>query len=126
MRFPLTVFSAMVLVGCDSYHPLPTYPDPPRYPAEIQAMAFDEGDNCIGNTTIELIKGQTIVETGRHDANCGAWDGGGVILSKATYGEEVTLRASAAGYQSQEKTVVVTEKIPFQQLFVFFTLRRIQ
>jgi hypothetical protein len=87
----------------------------------LRAMAFDEVDRCIGGTTIELIKAQTIVETGSQDARCD-----GVTFFKVTYGEEVTLRASAAGYETQEKTVVVKENSRTQQGAVFFILRRIQ
>ena len=98
---------------------------PPR-PPSVTAMAFDEADGCIGGTTIELIKAQTIVETGRHDGGCTPWDGGGVTFYKVTNGEEVTLRASAAGYQTQEQTVVVREPTQTQNWLVFFYLRRIQ
>lgn len=125
MKLSLTVFSAMVLVGCDGYQPPPTNPDPPPSPPSLTAMALDGASvNCVGGTTIELIKAQTVVESGRHDANCGPWDGGGVTFYKVAYGEVVTLRASAAGYETQEMTVVAKENTRTQQGLVFFELRR--
>ena len=89
-------------------------------------MALDEAHQCVGDTTLELIKAQTVVETGRHDANCTPWDGGGVTFYKVTRGEEVTLRASAAGYETQQQTVVVREITQTDNGFVLLTLRRIQ
>ena len=103
---------------------LPTYPDPPPLPPSLTVMALD-GINCIAGTTIELIKARTVVERGTHDASCGPWDGLPVTFYKVTYGEEVTLRASAPGYQTQEMTVVVKENTPTQNGVVYFELRRI-
>ena len=138
MRLPLTVLSAMVLVGCDGYHAPPTYPDPPA-PASVpppptspgpvgaasalHAMAFDEASHCIGDTAIELVSAQTVRDSKRHDANCDPWEGGGVSFFDVTPGEEVVLRASAAGYATQQRTIVV---LPDRQQWVLFTLRRSQ
>ena len=88
-------------------------------------MALD-GIDCIGGSTIVLIKEQTVVESGRQVAGCGPWDPGGVNFYKVTYGEEVTLRASAAGYQTQEQTVVVREITPTDNAIVFLSMQRIQ
>ena len=123
MRLPLIVFSAMVLVGCDGYQSPPTRPT--AIVPKLEALALEDGaGKCIEGATIELIKAQTVVETGRHTPYCFRWDGGGALFVNVTYGETVTLRASAAGYQTEEQTVVVIDRD--RPGTVILTLRRIQ
>jgi hypothetical protein len=92
--------------------------------AWLWGMVVDNSGVCIVDATVEVVRGQGLGQSLTQTTPCGAWDyGGGVVFKDLTPGVEMTLRASAPGYEAQEKTVVPS--LGFQ-MAVLFTPSRIQ
>jgi len=71
-------------------------------------MAVDKDGGCITGATFTVVSGQSYVgEVITQQTPCAVWDYGdiGIRLKGLTPGVAMTLRASAAGYSTVEKTV---------------------
>ena len=132
MRFALTILTVLTLVGCsqDNAQRLPTAAGSPTPPATsrnsltFSAMVVDEYGGCIVGATVRVVRGQALGQEITQSTTCDVWDPGGVTFSELAPGVEMTLRASATGYTTQEKSVV-----PFvlgQPLPLVFELSRIR
>ena len=88
----------------------PAPPSPAPSPSGfLWVMAVDGAGVCVPDATIEIVAGQGVGEIGRQTIPCAIWDyDGGVVFWDLTPGVDLTLRASAAGYQTQEKRVAPT------------------
>ena len=112
--FVVIIVAAFTLVGCSS--PTMPTPDPasatppnpvPAGNAWIWAMAINPSGGCIEGATFEVLRGQgPIGAVITQETPCSVWDiGGGIWLKDLQLGVTMTLRASAVGYASVEKTV---------------------
>jgi hypothetical protein len=67
----------------------------------------DESGICIAGATIYVVSGPDAGQTFVQDSDCDAWSySGGVFFGNLSAGVTMTLRASAAGYGSMERTIV--------------------
>jgi hypothetical protein len=65
--------------------------------------------NCIEGATVEVVSGQSLGQKVTQTTPCDHWDdspNGGFIFKGLTPGVAMTLRASAPGWDTQEKVVV--------------------
>jgi hypothetical protein len=94
--------------------PPPTTPTPPARPSELTTVwvvVLEEGSAvCIPGATVEIVRGQglgrRVTQTTR---GCSYWDPDyDANFDGLNSGEELTLRASAAGYAAKEMNVVPT------------------
>jgi hypothetical protein len=77
--------------------------------AFIWAMVVAQSGACISGGTIYVVSGPAAGHTFVQDSDCDAWAySGGVLFSSLAVGTTMTLRASAPGYYSVEKTAVAT------------------
>jgi hypothetical protein len=126
MKFPMAALIALTLVGCSPAAPSPPSPNPttptldslspspspPGSPAAtngwIWAMAVDHTGGCIADATFEIVSGQgPIGGIIRQETPCSVWDyGGGINLTNLTIGVAITLRASAPGYKTAERSLL--------------------
>jgi hypothetical protein len=127
MKFPMAALIALTLVGCSPAAPSPPSPNPttptldspsppgdspspPGPPAAtngwIWAMAVDRTGRCIADATFEIVSGQgPIGDIIRQETPCSVWDySGGIMLRNLTTGVAMTLRASASGYNTVERS----------------------
>jgi hypothetical protein len=87
-------------------------------------MVISESGACIVGATVQVVQGDALGETITQTTPCDAWGyDGGFVITGVLSGVPVTLRASAAGYASQNLTVIPTGN-PAQRT-VFLTLSRI-
>jgi hypothetical protein len=76
-------------------------------PAFIWALVVDPSGVCIAGATIYVVSGPFAGHTFLQDSNCDAWAySGGVTFAGLAVGVTMTLRATAVGYTSVEKTAV--------------------
>jgi hypothetical protein len=66
-----------------------------------------ERTECLQGATVEVIIDGTVVQRATQNEPCTYWDDGGVWFSNLPLAE-VTLRASAPAYITQEKTATPT------------------
>jgi uncharacterized protein (DUF39 family) len=86
-------------------------------------MVIDTTGACVADATVEVVRGQRSGQRTTQTTPCGAWDyGGGFVFDDLTTGAEMTLRASASGWSTEEKTVIPHAGA---QQAVFLTLSRI-
>lgn len=118
------VVVATIAFGCaepsEPPTPLPpsgTHPDTVRGPgsgmqffagpAFIWAMVIADSGACIPEGTIYVVSGPGAGVTFVQDSDCDAWGySGGVMFTGLPVGATMTLRASAPGYSSIEKTAI--------------------
>ena len=75
-------------------------------------MVLGETGACIPDATIEVVRGQAVGRRLTQETPCGYWDyGGGFVLNDLTADVELTIRASASGYVTQEKTVLPSSQL---------------
>lgn len=87
--------------------PTPTTPEQPD--VFVWALVAQGSGGCITGATVQVVAGQAIGQSATQTEPCDVWDGaGGVTFSHLKLGENMTLRASASGYLSQEKVVTPT------------------
>jgi len=142
LKVALTVTALVMALGCEASHlPNPTAPDPgfdPRFPdspnvfqppstasnAFLWVMVVTHGGVCIAGASVEVVRGQRVGPSVVQDTPCDAWSyDGGVMFRDLAPGVEMTLRATAPGYVTKEKTVSPTSGP--QQSFLF-SLSRIE
>jgi hypothetical protein len=125
LKFPIAALIVLTLVGCSPAAPSPPSPNPttptldspspspspPGPPAAtngwIWAMAVDRTGLCIADATFEIVSGQgPIGDIIRQETPCSVWDySGGITLRNLTTGVAMTLRASAPGYNTVERSL---------------------
>jgi hypothetical protein len=77
--------------------------------AFLWVMVLDPSGPCIPDATIRVVSGQRAGEIVTQKTPCDAWaDDGGFIFRDLIANGEMTLQASAPGYESQYKTVSPT------------------
>ena len=119
MKVAMFALAALILGACshESQSLLDPTPDsvtsgptpPPAANGWIWAMAVGKGGSCIPGATFTVVSGQSYVgEVITQQTPCAVWDYGdvGIMLRRLTPGVAMTLRASAAGYLTVERTVL--------------------
>ena len=92
---------------------VPTHASPPSSSqsgsAFVWAMVVDQSGICIAGATIYVVSGPAAGQTFVQDPECDAWSySGGVFFGNLSAGDTMTLRASAPGYGSMEKTAIAS------------------
>ena len=125
------ILAGVILFGCSRESPTPpgsSLPSASPAPttqtsASLWGMVIDTTGACVANATIEVVRGQGSGQRITQITPCGAWDyGGGFVFNDLTAGAEMTLRASASGWSTEEKTFIPHAGA---QQAVFLTLSRI-
>jgi hypothetical protein len=117
MKFALPVLVALTLFGC-SQERTPTAPNPPIGTAlptptpgaaitSLWGFVVEPSGSCITDAMVEVVHGQAQGQRIMQETPCDAWAyGGGFVFKELSPGEEMTLRASAPGWSTEEQTVV--------------------
>lgn len=137
MKLAMTILVVVPLLGCsqERVRPLPTAPSlpgPAPTPAptpgsttSLWGMVISESGICIDGATVQVVQGDRPGEKITQATPCDAWGyDGGFVITGVLSGVPVTLRASAAGYASQDLTVIPAGGLA--QRVVLLTLSRIQ
>jgi hypothetical protein len=129
MRYAATILIALTVLGCAGedagqfpndpagqspvdpagQSPVDTAGQVPPNPAKTFVWGFvvDGTGVCIPGATVRVVLGQRAGETITQTTPCDAWAyAGGFVFEDLTVGVEMTLQASAPGYEVQEKRVV--------------------
>ena len=122
MRFALIVVVTLILFGCSDGsrpQPLPTAPEPPPVPATpappapeltfLSVVVTEHGGSgaCVPGATVEIVNGQGLGRRVSQNDMCSYWDPDyNATFQRLNAGEQLTLRATAAGYAAKEVTVV--------------------
>jgi uncharacterized protein (DUF39 family) len=62
---------------------------------------------CIEGAVVEVVRGQAQGQRTLSETPCGVWDySGGFVFKELTPGAEMTVRASAPGWSTEEETFV--------------------
>jgi hypothetical protein len=93
-------------------HPIP--PVPPSSPpvpsssrASVWVLVVKDSGVCVEGATATVVRGQRLGQSVPQMTPCSVWDyGGGIVFGDLTPGVEMALRVSAAGYVTQEVTVL--------------------
>ena len=106
---PLLVSFVVLCLGCGDTA-APSQSPPPAQPAMsgfIWGQVLKESGLCIRGAVVEIVGGPGIgLKSGQPD-ECGAWDYVGYELRDLPLGATVTLRATALGYQQEDRELVV-------------------
>jgi len=99
--------------------------DPPASsPAWLWGMVIADSGVCIDGATVTVVRGQALGRSITQTTPCDAWAyDGGFSFTDLTPGVEMTIRATAPGYNAREMTLV-----PWsggQHMAVLFELSRI-
>jgi hypothetical protein len=116
MKTALPVFVALALLGC-SDQGRPTAPDPPATTASpptppgaltsLFGFVVESSGLCIRDAVVEVVRGQAQGQRIVQETPCDAWSyGAGFIFTGLSPGVEMTVRASAPGWSTEEKTFV--------------------
>ena len=119
MKLVPPLFLALMLIGC-SHDRAPTAATPPvmtpspsptpNAVVSLWGFVIDPGGACIEAATVEAVRGQAQGQRIVQETPCDAWtDGGGFLFKDLTPGAEITLRASAPGWSTEQKTFVAGE-----------------
>jgi hypothetical protein len=82
-------------------------------------MVIDGGGVCIEGATVLIVAGQSVGGTIVQQTPCDAWAyDGGFLLEDLTPGVEITLRASAGGWTTQEKTFLPMSRAAYSAVFI--------
>ena len=126
MKVALLFTVSLVILGCsqDGTRSIPVPPapspvspvPPPPAPSPVPApgslamlwgAVISPTGECIESATVEVIRGQRLGDRITQTTPCAAWDfSAGFRFQNLTAGQEMTLRASAPGWRTGEKTVV--------------------
>lgn len=128
-KFGLIGLLTWTLVGCSQETtpvvPVPTSPASTPGSSLLWGMVIDGSGVCIAEATVEVVRGQRLGQSIKQTTPCGAWDyDGGFMFKNLDAGVELTLRASAPGFATQEKAFVPSSGSSYQAVFV--TLSRVQ
>ena len=128
-----TALSALLLLACVDGRPtLPSSPTPSASigslgspgPAAgttglLWGMVIDGGGVCIEGATVLILAGQGVGRTFNQQTPCDAWAyDGGFLLEDLRPGVEITLRASANGWTTQEKTFLPMSRAGYSAVFL--------
>jgi hypothetical protein len=114
MKCALPVLAALALCGC-SITSAPTAPNPAAAnPAQTSStstslwgIVVSSGGACIEGAVVEVVRGQALGQRTLSETPCGVWDySGGFVFKELTPGAEMTVRASAPGWSTEEATFV--------------------
>jgi len=111
------VVSVLAVFACsqDALHlpvaPPPVIPPVPVVPSSarvsVWVLVVEDSGVCVEGATATVIRGQKLGQSVPQITPCGVWDyGGGIVFGDLTPGVEMVLRVSAAGYVTQEVTVL--------------------
>jgi hypothetical protein len=73
----------------------------------IWGQVLKESGLCIRGAMVEIIEGPGMGRKSGQPDNCGAWDYDGFSFDDLPLGATVTLRATASGYQPEDREIVV-------------------
>ena len=107
MKLAIVALAALILGACSRENPS-LLDLAPTTNGWIWAMAVGKDGGCLTGATFTVVSGQSYVgEVITQQTPCAVWDYGdvGIMLRGLTPGVSMTLRASAAGYSTLEKTV---------------------
>ena len=72
----------------------------------IWVMVVDSTGVCIPGATVQIVAGQAVGNPTTQETPCTVWDyEGGIEYHNLIAGVSMTLRAAAAGYAAEEKTI---------------------
>jgi hypothetical protein len=121
MKIVLTILATVTLLACSELDlptlpqtpgPGPTLPQgPPLGPlgsrAWVWGLVVNDAGVCIAGASATVVRGQGLGQSAKQSTPCDAWAyDGGFVFRDLTPGVEMTIRASAPGYVSQELIVV--------------------
>jgi hypothetical protein len=82
-------------------------------------MVIDGGGVCIEGATVLILAGQSVGRTIPQETPCDAWAySGGFLLEDLTPGVEITVRASAGGWTTQEQTFLPMSRAGYSAVFL--------
>ena len=110
MKFAMAALVAFTLIACEttSFSPTDPTPPPPGNYGWIWAVAIDRagGGGCLADATFEVSGQGLIGDIIRQETPCNVWDpGGGIMLKNLNTGVPMTLRATAPGYNTVERSL---------------------
>jgi hypothetical protein len=114
MKSAPAILAALALWACGTSEPTsvvragPPSSNPPTGDSAvwIWVMVVDSTAACIPGATIQVVSGQAIGNPVTQQTPCTIWDDeGGVEFHGLAAGVPMTLRAAAAGYAMEDKTV---------------------
>jgi hypothetical protein len=116
MRLAVPILMTSALLGCSGGSPAPPAPttvppsvSPQQPDVYVAVVVVQDSGQCIVGATVQSIAGQAVGQSQTQKAACDVWSGDGdVFFLHLQPGVEMTLRASAPGYRSQEKVVSPT------------------
>src|SRR5512133_1551788 len=86
----------------------PTPPTPTATGGLISGYVVDASGGCVSGAVVEIVAGPGVGRKSNQSVPCTAWSyGGGYEFRNLPLDATVTLRATAPGYQSQDRQVVV-------------------
>ncbi len=88
----------------------------PAPTAWLWVKVVDPSGQCIESATIQVIGGQGVGPPMTQLPPCGAWDDGGIFFTDLIPGVEMTLLASAPGYEPQVSTDTPSLAQPVQSV----------
>jgi hypothetical protein len=124
MKFAFISLITLTLVGCSGESappfltapdpPVPTTPGPPARPTTLTflpVVVIEKGGEgaCIPGATVEIVRGQGLGRSVTQTSAwvCSYWDPDyEASFDRLNAGEELTLRASASGYEAKQLTVI--------------------
>ena len=116
------VLIAALTVRCSTSTSPTQAPQPPASPPpnSVSGMVLDEPQGvCVDGATVEVVRGQGLGQRVAQTTPCSYWDNyaGGFGFRNLTPGVELTLRATAPGWTTQEKTVTPT----YQAVYIYLS-----
>ena len=89
--------------------PVPANAPSPAPAAEARGLlvgfVVERTGACVNDATVEIVGGQGVGQRVTQMTPCGVWDyGGGFVFNDLALGEALTVRATAPGYRSAERT----------------------
>src|SRR5687767_1783912 len=90
--------------------PVPVDPDPlpsPPRMTSVWVVVLRLGSGaCVEDATVEIVAGQGVGRRSQQSNGCSYWDPGNAGFDHVVAGVELTLRASAPGYEPAEQSVI--------------------
>jgi hypothetical protein len=121
--FGLTGLVAASLSGCAGNTPTAATPAPTAQPSPppgdsiglLWGFVVEHTGACIADATVEIVAGQGMGQRATQTSPCSVWDyDGGFIFDNLEPGVELTVRASAPGYRSADRTFVASSRSHYQ------------
>jgi len=114
MKTVLVVLSMLTVLGCSGdgeqvsqISPIPAPPVEEAPVASVWGMVVTQSGVCIDGATVTVVGGQRLGESIEQTTPCDAWGyGGGFVFKNLTPRVAMTLRATAVGYGTEERTVI--------------------